>query len=46
MFEHPKAVAFGVASYPAGRDKDRKILKAVHNLFEGVVKGLKSRNGD
>jgi len=43
MFEHPKAVGFGVASYPAGRDEDGMTLNAVHNLIEGVVRGVKNR---
>jgi len=44
MFEHPKAAAFGVASYPAGRDEEGRTLKAVYNLVEGVVRGLKNRD--
>jgi arginase len=44
MFEHPKAAAFGVASYPARKDPDGRSLKAVYNLIEGVVEGLKSRD--
>jgi len=43
MFEHPKAAAFGVASYPAGRDENGVTLRAVHNLIEGVVRGLRNR---
>ena len=42
MFEHPKAVAFGVASYPVDRDPDGRSLRAVYNLVEGVVRGLKN----
>jgi arginase len=42
-FEHPGAAAFGVASYPAGRDPDGRSLKAVHNLVKGVVQGLRNR---
>ncbi len=44
MFEHPKASAFGVVSYPAGRDEDGRSLRAVYNLVEGVVRGLKNRD--
>jgi len=43
MFEHPKAAAFGIASYPVGRDKSGATIKAVGNLIEGVLKGLKNR---
>jgi len=43
MFEHPSAVAFGVASYPSGRDPDGRSLKALYNLVEGVVRGVKNR---
>jgi arginase len=43
MFTHPKTAAFGVASYPASRDHDRKGLKSVFKLFEGVVSGVKNR---
>ena len=43
MFEHPSASAFGVASYHAGRDPDGRSLKAVYNMVEGVINGLKNR---
>ena len=43
MFEHPTAAAFGLASYPVGRDQDRRSLKAAYNLVEGVVRGLRNR---
>ena len=43
MFENPSAAAFGVASYPAGGDPDKRSLKAVYNMVEGVVRGLKNR---
>ncbi len=43
MFEHPKAAAFGVASYPVGRDPEGRSLKAVYKLVEGVERGLSSR---
>lgn len=43
MFEQPKAAAFGIASYPAGRDEDGRTLRAVYSLVKGVVMGLKNR---
>ncbi len=43
MFEHPSAAAFGIASYPWSRDPDGVSLKAVYNLIEGVIRGLKNR---
>jgi arginase len=43
MFEYPKACAFGVASYPAARDPEKKGLKSVYTLIEGAVKGVQSR---
>jgi arginase len=43
MFEHPAAAAFGVASYPVGRDPDGRSLRAVYNMIEGVVRGLRTR---
>ena len=43
MFEYPKAAAFGVASYPAARDPDKKALKSVYMLYEATVKGAQSR---
>jgi len=43
MVEHPSVAAFGIASYPAGRDPDGRTLKAVYEMIEGVVKGLKNR---
>ncbi|TEU11396.1 hypothetical protein E3J20_02890 [Candidatus Bathyarchaeota archaeon] len=43
MFEHPSAAAFGVASYPAGGDPDKRSLKAVYKMVEGVIRGLKNR---
>ena len=43
MFEHPSASAFGIASYPAGKDPDGRSLKAVYNMVEGVISGLKNR---
>jgi arginase len=43
MFECPKAAAFGVASYPAGRDPEGIGLKSVFVLIEGVIRGVQSR---
>jgi arginase len=46
MFENPKAAGFGLASYPAKRDPERKGLRSVYKLVEGVVKGVKARETD
>ena len=43
MFENPRAAGFGMASYPYRRDLERKGLKSVHRLVEGVVKGIQNR---
>jgi arginase len=43
MFEYPKAAAFGVASYPAARDTEKKGLKSVYTLIEGAIKGAQGR---
>ncbi|MCX6656403.1 MAG: arginase family protein, partial [Candidatus Bathyarchaeota archaeon] len=43
MFEYPKTCAFGIASYPAARDPEKKGLKSVYTLIEGAVKGAQSR---
>ncbi len=43
MFEYPNACAFGVASYPAARDTEKKGLKSVYTLIEGAIKGAQSR---
>lgn len=43
MLRYPKAAAFGIASYPASRDPDKRSLRAAYNLIEGVTRGLKSR---
>ncbi len=43
MFEYPKAAAFGLASYPAARDTEKKGLKSVYMLYEAAVKGMQSR---
>jgi arginase len=45
MFESPKVAGFGLASYPWRRDTERKGIKSVHRLVEGVVKGVKKREG-
>jgi arginase len=44
MFENPKAAGFGLASYPASRDSERKGLKSVYKLVEGVIRGVKNRD--
>lgn len=43
MFKYPKAAALGIASYPAGKDKDNISKKAAYNLVEGAIKGVKER---
>jgi arginase len=43
MFTHPKAKGYGMASYPWRRDLERKGLKSVYRLVEGVIKGIKKR---
>ncbi len=43
MFTHPKAKGYGMASYPWSRDPERKGLKSVYRLVEGVIKGIKMR---
>jgi arginase len=43
MFEYPKTCAFGIASYPAARDPEKKGLKSVYTLIKGAVKGAQSR---
>ncbi|MCX6648757.1 MAG: arginase family protein [Candidatus Bathyarchaeota archaeon] len=43
MFEYPKTAAFGVASYPAARDTEKKGLKSVYTLIEGAIKGAQGR---
>ena len=37
------AAAFGVASYPAGGDPDKRSLEAAYNMEEEEVRGLKRR---
>lgn len=43
MFTHPKAKGYGMASYPWSRDTERRGLKSVYRLVEGVIKGVKKR---
>lgn len=43
MFEYPKTAAFGIASYPAARDPDKKGLRSVYTLINGAIKGAQSR---
>ncbi|MGD2201210.1 MAG: arginase family protein [Candidatus Bathyarchaeota archaeon] len=43
IFEHPSAAAFGVASYPANKDPEKKSLRAVYKMIEGVIRGLENR---
>jgi arginase len=40
MFQYEKASAFGIASYPGGRDEDGLSLKAAYRLIKGVIRGL------
>jgi len=43
MFEYPNAKGFGMASYPWRRDPERRGLKSVYRLVEGVITGIKKR---
>ena len=43
MFEYPSAKGFGMASYPWRRDTERRGLKSVYRLVEGVIAGIKNR---
>jgi arginase len=43
MFEYPKVKGYGMASYPWRRDEERRGLKSVYRLVEGVVSGVKNR---
>jgi arginase len=43
MFEYPNVKGYGMASYPWSRDTERKGLKSVYRLVEGVVSGVKNR---
>lgn len=45
MFQYEKASAFGIASYPAGRDESELSLKAAYNLIEGMIRGV-SKGGE
>lgn len=45
MFESPKVAGFGLASYPWRRDTEHEGIKSVHRLIEGVIKGVKKRDG-
>jgi len=40
MFQYEKTSAFGIASYPAGKDEGGLSLKAAYNLVEGVIRGF------
>jgi arginase len=44
MFEYPNVKGFGLASYPWRRDPERRGLKSVYRLVEGVVAGVKNRD--
>jgi arginase len=44
MFEYPSVKGFGIASYPWRKDIERKGLKSVYRLVEGVIKGAKNRD--
>ena len=45
MFRYPKAVAFGVASTPAGaRDPDGVSRRAAYALIEGAIRGIQKRS--
>ncbi|MEE4361821.1 MAG: arginase family protein [Pseudomonadales bacterium] len=43
MFEHPKAAAFGIASYPHDADPDGVTLTAIQRLVAGAMRGLSAR---
>jgi arginase len=43
MFEYPNLMGFGIASFPWRNDKERKGLKSVFRLVEGVISGVKNR---
>ena len=43
MFEYPNVKGYGMASYPWRRDEERRGLKSVYRLVEGVVSGVKNR---
>jgi arginase len=44
MFEYPKSAAFGLASYPAARDTEKKGLRSCYMLYEAAVKGAQNRS--
>lgn len=46
VFKYPKTAAFGVASLPTTGDPEGLAIKAVYNMIEGVINGLKSRSND
>jgi arginase len=43
MFEYPNLKGFGIASYPWRNDTERKGMKSVYRLVQGVVAGVKNR---
>jgi arginase len=43
MFEYPNLKGFGIASYPWRNDTERKGMKSVYRLVEGVIAGVKNR---
>ncbi|MFC1802549.1 arginase family protein [Thermoproteota archaeon] len=43
IFEYPNVKGFGIASYPWRSDTERKGLKSVYRIVEGVIKGVKNR---
>ena len=43
MFEYPTVKGFGMASYPWIRDVERRGLKSVYRLVEGVITGIGNR---
>lgn len=45
MFEHPKAAAFGLASYPHRDDPGGITIRAIRRLVEGTMRGLNARRG-
>lgn len=43
MFEHPKAVALGLASYPHTDDPGGVTIRAINRLVDGTLAGLAAR---
>ena len=43
MFKYKKTAAIGIASYPAGKDKNQLSKKAAYNLITGAIKGVRER---